>query len=213
MSGPAPDTLAPVEGHPRVVFLRPLAEGRANVEVGDYAYYDDPAGERAFFEKNVLHHYDFVGDKLSIGRFAMIAADVKIMMNGATHAMSGFSAYPFNIFGSGWEEGFDPATWEAENKGDTIIGADVWIGTEAMILPGARIGPGSIIGARSVVSGRWPSYSVIAGDPARQVRRRFPDAVCDALERIAWWDWPAHKIGRNLNAIRGADVAALEQAT
>lgn len=212
MNGPSPDTLHPMAGQPRVVFLRPLAEGRVNVDVGDYAYYDDPEGDAAFFERNVLHHYEFNGDRLVIGRFAMIAAGVRIVMNGANHAAGGFSTYPFNIFGGGWEQGFDPATWSAGGKGDTVIGPDVWIGTDAMILPGARIGAGSIVAARSVVTGEWPAYSVIAGNPVRAVRRRFDDATCAALERIAWWDWPADRITRNLDAIRGADLAALEAA-
>lgn len=213
MNGPSPDALHPMAGHPRVVFLKPLAEGRPNVEVGDYAYYDDPDERQAFFEENVLHHFDFMGDRLVIGRFAMIAAGARIMMNGGTHAMGGFSTYPFNIFGEGWEAGFDPATWSAEHKGDTVIGPDVWIGTEVMLTPGARLGAGCIVAARSVVTGEWPAFSVIAGNPARLVRRRFDDATCDALERIAWWDWSVEKITRNLNAIRGADLAALEAAT
>lgn len=212
MTGPLPDSLHPLDGFSRVVFLKPLGAGRANVEIGDFAYYDDPDDATAFFDRNVLHHFDFVGDRLVIGPFSAIAAGARFMMNGATHAMGGFSTFPFNIFGGGWEQGFDPETWTAGNKGDTVIGADVWIGTDAMILPGTVIGPGSIVAARSVVSGEWPAYSVIVGNPARLVRRRFDEATCDGLESIAWWNWPPDKITRNLNAVRGNDLSALETA-
>ena len=89
-----------------------------------------------FVEKCVLHHYPFIGDRLVIGRFCAIAEGAKFIMNGANHAMSGFSTYPFNIFGHGWEKGFDPATLDEELRGDTIVGNDVWIGMDAVVLPG-----------------------------------------------------------------------------
>ena len=210
--GPDPDRLYPLDGWWNTVFLKPLAEGRANVDVGDFAYYSDPDDPTQFFERNVLHHYEEFGDRLIIGRFAMIAAKTRIIMNGGTHAMSGFSTYPFNIFAKGWDEGFDPETWTMEHRGDTVIGPDVWIGTGATIMPGARIGPGAIVAAGSVVTGEHPAYAVLAGNPARQVRRRFDDATAETLERIAWWDWPITRITEKLDAIRGADLAALEAA-
>ena len=213
MTGPSPDTLHPLPGVPRVVFLRPLAEGRPNVEVGEFSYYDDPGDPIAFFDRNVLHHYDFIGDRLVIGRFVAIATGVKIFMNGGTHAMTGFSTFPFNIFGHGWQAGFDPATWAAGHRGDTRIGHDVWIGTEAVSLPGVTLGPGAIIAARAVVSRDVPPYAVVAGNPARVVRQRFDDATIARLIAIAWWDWPVERISRHLDAIRGADLAALEAAT
>lgn len=212
MTGPDPRALTPLPGHPRVKFLRPLAEGRANVEVGDFAYYDDPEDRSAFFDENVLHHYDFVGDRLTIGRFAAIAAGVRILMNGGAHATGGFSTYPFNIFGRGWERGFDPATWEAETRGDTVIGPDVWIGTEAMILPGVTIGAGAIVAARAVVSRDVPPYAVVAGNPAEVARTRFDPATVAALLELAWWDWPAERLAAGLDAVRGADLAALRRA-
>lgn len=212
MNGPSPDALHPMEGYPRVVFLRPLAEGRANVEVGEFSYYDDPDDPTAFFEKNVLHHFDFFGDRLVIGRYVAIATGVRIFMNGGTHAMSGFSTYPFNIFGGGWEQGFDPATWTVEHRGDTVIGADVWLGTDAVLMPGVTIGPGTIVAARSVVTRDVPPYAVVAGNPARVTRGRFDAATVAALLRISWWDWPVERVSRHLDAIRGADLAALEAA-
>jgi virginiamycin A acetyltransferase len=134
-------------------------------------------------------------------------------MNGANHAMSGFSTYPFNIFGHGWEHGFDPDTWSRELRGDTVVGNDVWIGMEAVILPGVRIGDGAIVAARSLVSHDVPPYAVAAGNPAKVVRKRFDPKTIQRLLEIAWWHWPVEKITRNLNAIRGTDIDLLEQST
>jgi virginiamycin A acetyltransferase len=212
MSGPDPRVLHPLAEHPRVVFLQPLAEGRPNVTVGRYSYYDDPDEPEAFFERNVLHHYVFSGDHLSIGAFCAIATGVQIFMNGANHAMGGFSTFPFDIFGPPWSDGFDPEVYARETRGDTVIGPDVWIGHEALIMPGARIGAGAVVAARAVVAGEVPAYAVVAGNPARVVRRRFPPETVEALLAAAWWDWPLERITGNLDAIRGADPAALAAA-
>ena len=209
---PNPDRLHPMDSYPPATFLRPLARARANVEVGHFAYYDDRHETGDFFDRNVLHHFDFIGDRLIIGNFVAIAYGVQIFMNGGTHAMGGFSTFPFNIFGEGWEEGFDPATWEVEHKGDTVIGPDVWLGTEAVLMPGVSIGAGAIVAARSVVGRDVPPYAVVAGNPARVVRHRFDPEVARRLLVLAWWDWPVEKISRNLDAIRGSDIAALEAA-
>ena len=209
--GPDPDALTPMAPtYDGTVFLRPLATGRANVTVGAFAYYDDRDRTRDFFERNVLHHYDFVGDHLTIGPFCALAHGVRIFMNGGTHAMGGFSTYPFNIFGHGWEAGFDPATWTAETRGDTVVGPDVWIGDHATLMPGVRIGAGAIVAAASVVTREVPPYAVVAGNPARVVRTRFAADVVERLLAIAWWDWPVARITARLDAIRGSDLAALE---
>jgi virginiamycin A acetyltransferase len=211
MSGPDPDTRHPIPGFPRVGFLRPLAADRPNVSVGRFTYYDDPAGPEHFFERNVLHHYDFAGDRLEIGDFCALATGVTFFMNGANHAMGGFSSFPFNIFGSGWEAGFDPATWAAENRGDTVVGSDVWIGDGALLMPGTRIGHGAIVAARAVVSGEVPPYAIVGGNPARVIRMRFDPATVAALLEIAWWNWPVARITEHLGAIRGGDLAALRR--
>ena len=211
MDGPNPAIKHPMPLHTRVGFLKPLIEA-PNVEIGDFTYYDDPEGPDRFIEKCVLHHYPFIGDRLVIGRFCSIAEGARFIMNGANHPISGFSTYPFNIFGHGWERGFDPDAWSREARGDTVIGNDVWIGMEAVILPGIKIGDGSIVAARSVVSHDVPPYSIVAGNPARVVKARFDAGTTRRLIAIAWWNWPADKITRNLNAIRGADIAQLEAA-
>ncbi|MEM8869049.1 MAG: CatB-related O-acetyltransferase [Pseudomonadota bacterium] len=212
MTHPDPARLHPLPKHPRVVNLQALAGDRPNVTVGSFAYYDDPDDPTAFFERNVLHHHEFMGDHLTIGPFCALATGVRIIMNGAAHALDGFTTFPFEIFGAAWAEGFDPGRYTDASRGDTVIGADVWIGTEAMIMPGLTIGPGAVIAARSVVTQDVPPYTVVAGNTARVVRPRFDPDTARALERIAWWDWPLEKITRNLTAVRGADLAALAAA-
>ena len=210
-NGPNPGIKHPIPMHKRVGFLKPLVSAE-NIEVGDFTYYDDPEGPDLFQTKCVLHHYPFIGDRLIIGKFCAIAEGARFIMNGANHAMSGFSTYPFNIFGHGWEEGFDPETWHRELRGDTVLGNDVWIGMEAVILPGVEIGHGAIAAAKSVVTHDVAPYAIVAGNPAKVVKMRFDQRTIDRLLAVAWWDWPVDKIGRNLNAIRGADIRALEAA-
>ena len=209
MSGPDPDALHPLPEHPRVVFLRPLAEGRANVEVGPYAYHDDPDAPERFFERNVLHHHDFMGDRLRIGTFAAIAAGARIVMNGANHDMRGLSTYPFGVF-AGWGVELDLAAHVAQSRGDTTIGADAWIGGEAWIMPGVTIGAGAIVAARAVVTRDVAPFAVVAGNPAREVRRRAGDATVSRLLALAWWDWPAERVARAAPALRSGDLDALE---
>ncbi len=210
-SGPNPSIKHPIPMHVRVGFLKSLVTA-PNIEIGDYTYYDDPEGPDLFVEKCVLHHYPFIGDRLVIGRFCAIAEGAKFIMNGANHAMSGFSTYPFNIFGHGWEKGFEPSTRVEELRGDTTIGNDVWIGMEAVVLPGLKIGDGAIVGARSVISHDVPPYAVVAGNPGKVVKMRFDRKTVDRLLGVAWWNWPPDKITRNLDAIRGADISRLEAA-
>ncbi|KQT87904.1 CatB-related O-acetyltransferase [Aurantimonas sp. Leaf443] len=210
-TGPDPNDPHPVPGHERVAFLKAFV-CHPLIEIGDYTYYDDPDGAAAFATRNVTHHYDFIGDRLVIGRFCALARGVRFVMNGANHAMTGFSTYPFNIFGQGWEEGFDFATITAGLKGDTRVGNDVWIGEDALVLPGVTIGDGAIVAARAVVSRDVPPYAIVAGNPARVVRRRFDEATVARLLAVAWWNWPRETITRNLGAIRSSDLTLLEAA-
>ncbi|MAW85427.1 MAG: chloramphenicol acetyltransferase [Phyllobacteriaceae bacterium] len=211
MHGPSPDTLYPLAGFPRTVFLKNVIT-RPNIVVGDYTYFDDPDGAERFEERNVLHHYDFLGDRLVFGRFTAIASGVRFIMNGANHAMGGFSTFPFNIFGNGWEEGFDTATWLEQSKGDTVVGNDVWIGMDSLIMPGVTIGDGAIVATGSVVTSDVAPYTIAGGNPARTVRQRFDDDTVAALLSIAWWNWDAARITANLDAIRGADIDRLRKA-
>lgn len=210
-NGPNPDLKHPIPMHHRVGYLKSLITVE-NIEVGDFTYYDDPDGPDQFQTKCVLHHYPFIGDKLIIGKFCAIAEGARFIMNGANHQLSGFSTYPFNIFGHGWDRGFDPSNLKREVRGDTVIGNDVWVGMEAIIMPGVTIGDGAIIAAKSVVTHDVPPYAIAAGNAAKVVKKRFDEFTIGRLLKLAWWDWPVDKISRNLDAIRGHDLNALETA-
>ncbi|MBD8563197.1 Vat family streptogramin A O-acetyltransferase [Oxalobacteraceae sp. CFBP 8763] len=209
MHGPSPDTMYPMDGFPQICFLK-NATTRPNIEIGDFTYYDDPNGIENF-ENNVLYHFPFIGDRLIIGRFCAIARGVKFIMNGANHQMSGISTFPFFIFGNGWESA-RPAAGELPYKGDTIIGNDVWIGYDVLIMPGVTIGDGAIIAARSVVTTDVPPYTVVSGNPAQVVRRRFDADSVRRLQSIGWWTRSPAWITKHLNEIRAGDIDALERA-
>ncbi len=132
-------------------------------------------------------------------------------MNGANHKISGFSTYPFQIFGNGWEAVM-PKPGDLPYKGDTVVGNDVWLGYEAVVMPGIKIGDGAIVAASSVVTRDVPPYSIVGGNPASVVKKRFADDVVAELLAIRWWDWPIEKITRNLQAIVGANLTALQRA-
>lgn len=210
MHGPSPDEKHPMAGFPQVCFIRNTV-ANPNIVIGEYTYYDDPENSEDF-ERNVLYHYPFVGDKLVIGKFCAIARGVKFIMNGANHKMSGFSTYPFQIFGNGWERE-TPAPEAFPFKGDTVVGHDVWIGYDSLIMPGVHIGNGAIVSSRSVVVSNVPAYSVVGGNPARPLRTRFEPEAIRELESIAWWDWPLERITLHLRAIMGADLGALRAAS
>ena len=204
--GPDPKTVHPMAGFPQVCYIRNTVTN-PNIVIGEYTYYDDPEDSENF-ERNVLYHFPFIGDRLIIGKFCALARAVKFIMNGANHLMSGFSTYPFQIFGNGWER-IMPAPEALPFKGDTVLGNDVWIGYDALILPGVHIGHGAIVAARSVVTSDVPPYAIAGGNPAKALRTRFDEATVAALLEIAWWDWPIEKVTANLEKIVGGDIEAL----
>lgn len=208
---PLPDPLTrhPIPGWKGTAFLKAIVD-HPLVEVGDYSYYDDSRGPEHFLARCVRYHFDFIGDRLVIGKFVAIAQAAQFIMNGANHPMGGFSTFPFQMFGF---EGAPAMTPEGlGHRGDTVIGNDVWIGREAVIMPGVTIGDGAIIGTRAQVSRDVPPYAVVVGNPGKVVKLRFPPEVVSALLAIRWWDWDADKISRNLTLIAGADIDALRQA-
>lgn len=206
MHGPDPADPHPMKGFPQVCFIRNTVRN-PNILVGEYTYYDDPQDSEGF-ERNVLYHFPFIGDKLIIGNFCAIARGAKFIMNGANHKLSGISTYPFQIFGGGWDKAM-PEADEFPYKGDTVIGNDVWIGYDALIMPGVKIGNGAIVSSRSVVVRDVPAYTVVGGNPAETIRRRFSAEAVEALEAAAWWDWPVEAITRHLQVIMSADIEAL----
>lgn len=209
MHGPDPSDPHPMAGFPQVCYIKNTITN-PQISVGEYTYYDDP-DDSEDFERNVLYLFPFIGDQLIIGKFCAIGRGVKFIMNGANHKLSGFSTYPFYIFGNGWEEA-TPVSEELPNKGNTVVGNDVWLGYDALLMPGVQVGHGAIIASRSVVVSDVPPYAVVGGNPAKVIKRRFPDEVIDALLEIGWWDWDVEKITRNVKSIVSADLDALRQA-
>ena len=207
MQYPDPNNPHPMPGFPQVCFIKNVVSN-PNIIIGDYTYYDD-IQDSENFERNVLYHYPFIGDKLIIGKFCAIATGVKFIMNGANHKISGFSTYPFYIFGNDWDR-VTPQPDELPFKGDTEIGNDVWIGYEAVIMPGVKIGDGAIIAAKSVVTKDVPPYTIVGGNPASLLRKRFSEETIQVLLKIAWWNWDIEKITRNLEKIVSADIEVLK---
>ncbi|XWY21573.1 Vat family streptogramin A O-acetyltransferase [Bisgaard Taxon 45] len=200
MRFPDKDQLFPIKHYHQLCFLKNLVR-HPNILIGDFTYYDD-AENVENFEKNVKYHFDFLGDKLIIGKFCMIGSDVKFIMNGANHQMNAISTYPFGIFGYEWAKAL-PEKAELSSKGDTVIGNDVWIGYNATIMPGVKIGDGAIIGTHSVVTKNVPPYTVVAGNPARVIKTRFSPEKIEHLLALKWWDWEIDKITRNLDFLTG----------
>ena len=204
--GANPDDKHPMPGFPQICFIKNTVNN-PKIIIGDYTYYDDPEDSENF-ERNVLYHYSFSQDKLIIGRFCALATGIKFMMNGANHKTSGFSTYPFYIFGNGWEK-VTPQDEELPFKGDTIVGNDVWIGYESIIMPGVTIGDGAIVAAKSVVVNDVPPYCVVGGNPAKVIKQRFDDETIKSLLDLAWWNWKIDKISANLEYITSANINAL----
>ena len=177
---PDPSAVFPAKGVAALVNVKPTVKN-PNIIVGEFTYFAD-----ADFESHVTHHYDFIGDRLIIGKFCQIAAGVEFVMNGANHRMNAATTFPFNIF-DGWEQEAPPLS-DLPLKGDTVVGNDVWIGQNATILPGVHIGDGAIIGAESVVGSHVPPYTVAAGNPAKAIRKRFDDELIGLLLAFRWWD-------------------------
>lgn len=210
MFGPNPNDPTPLPGIDQLIYLKNFIT-RSDIEVGDYTYYDDEEDAADFERRNVLYHYEFVGDKLIIGKFCSLAKDCTFMMNGANHTFTSFSTYPFAVFKNGWGDG-DVEQLKSQTRGDTIVGNDVWIGRSATIMPGVEIGDGAIIGAHAIVGRNVPPYTIVAGNPAREIRKRFDEKTIVELQNIKWWDWPIEKITQNLEAITNADLDGLRNA-
>lgn len=195
----------------QIVYLQSVVTD-PNIEVGEYTIYNDFVHDPRDFEKNnVLYHYPINGDKLKIGKFSSIACEAKFIFTSANHTMHSLSNYTFPIFFEEW--GLDAknirSAWD--NKGDIVVGNDVWIGYEAVILSGVTIGDGAVIGARAVVTKDVPPYTVVGGVPARPIKKRFDDETIAKLQKLSWWDWDKDKINRNIHNIQSGDIDALEK--
>ncbi|GAA5056475.1 CatB-related O-acetyltransferase [Nocardia callitridis] len=204
-----PTVLHPMVGQPRVVLLKPLVTSPL-IEVGEFSYYDDPDGATGFETKNVLYHYG--PEKLVIGKFCALATGVRFIMNGANHRMDGPSTFPFpTVGGAAWAP-FVELLMELPNRGDTVIGNDVWLGYGVTVMPGVRIGHGAIVAAGSVVTADVPDYGIVGGNPARLIRMRYNDDDIARLLAVAWWDWPLEHLTANLRTVMTGSVSELEAA-
>lgn len=205
--GPNPNLIYPNEAIPSVCYVKNTIT-RPNIIVGDYTYYDDINGAEKF-ENHVTHHYEFLGDKLIIGKFCAIAKGIEFVMNGANHRMCSVTTYPFNIMGNGWGKA-TPTLDDLPLKGNTVIGNDVWFGQNVTVMPGVHIGDGAIIAANSVVTKDVPAYHVAGGNPCRILKKRFDEELIQYLLDLKWWDWPAEKIFNNLEALCSGDLSKIK---
>ena len=203
--GPDPACAHPNPSLKRICFIKNTVS-RPNIVIGDYTYYDDPEDSENF-EAHVTHHYDFIGDKLIIGKFTAIAKGVEFVMNEPPHGFRDhLSVQPYaSRLGKSI-----PALDELPLKGDTVVGNDVWIGQNVTVLPGVHIGDGAIIGADSVVAKDIPPYTIAAGNPCRVIRKRFDDELIEYLLALKWWDWDAEKIFRNMEILCSADPSEIK---
>lgn len=181
-----------------------------NIIVGDYTIYNDFKNNPKNFERNnVLYHYPINNDKLMIGKFCSIACGAKFIFNSANHTLSSLSTYPFPIFFEEWELDVKNITNAWDNKGDIVIGNDVWIGYEAVIMAGVTIGDGAIIGTGAVVTKDIPPYTIVGGIPAKPIRKRFKQETIDILLKIKWWNWSDEKIYKHILDIQNGNIENL----
>lgn len=192
------------------VFLKNVVTA-PNIFVGDYTYYDNADDPTAFEKNNVLFNWPEFGDKLIIGKFCALASGVTFIMGSANHRMSSISTYPFSVFGGAWEEAVPPHLSQLPFKGDTVVGNDVWIGRESVIMPGVKIGDGAIVAAYSVVTKDVEPYTIVGGNPAKPIRKRFDEELTELLLKLRWWDFELEQLteflptlcDENLERVRG----------
>lgn len=201
---PSPDVVFP-NGYGTSCFLKNVITA-PNILVGDYTYYDDPKDPTAFERDNVLFNWPEFGDRLIIGKFCSIASGVKFIMGSANHRLSSVSTYPFNVFGGLWAERTPPHLSQLPFKGDTVVGNDVWLGRECVVMPGVTIGDGAIIAAYSVVTKDVEPYTVVGGDPARPIKKRFSQELIGSLLALRWWDFEPEELAEFLPVLCNEDL-------
>lgn len=181
-----------------------------NIIVGDYTIYNDFVGNPTLFEKNnVLYHYPINNDRLLIGKFCSIACGAKFIFNSANHNLKSISNYTFPLFYEEWDLDKANISDAWDNKGDIVIGNDVWIGYDAVIMAGVDIGDGAIIGTRAVVTKDVPPYTIVGGVPAKEIRKRFDEKTISELLNLQWWNWEVDKIREAIPYIANGDIRKL----
>lgn len=203
------EKIYPRTGDTQTIYLKSVITN-PNIKIGDYTMYNHFVDDPIHFEKNnVLYHYPVNHDKLIIGKFCSIACGAKFIFTSANHTLKSLSTYPFPLF---WEEyGLNQkdVTQAWDNKGDIIIGNDVWIGYEAVIMSGVYIGNGAIIGTRAVVTKDVEPYTIVGGVPAKPIKKRFNDKTIEKLQSICWWNWDKEKVREKINDIRCGNIDKL----
>ena len=200
---PNPNTINPIAGYDKEIYIKPTIKNK-NIIVGDFSYIADSE-----FESHVTHHYEWNNDKLIIGKFCQIASGVEFIMNGANHQMNAVSTFPFYTL-EGWKQ-TPPTQNDLPIKGDTIIGNDVWIGQNATILPGVHIGDGAIIGANSVVGSNVEPYTIVVGNPAKALRKRFDEELIDIMEKLKWWDKSIEEINNLISLLTNSNLEYVKE--
>ena len=200
----------PRTGDMQTVYLKSVVT-KPTIEVGDFTIYNDFVNDPRDFEKNnVLYHYPINGDKLIIGKFCSIACGAKFIFNCANHTLKSLSTYTFPLFFEEWDLPKSEVASAWDNKGDIIIGNDVWIGYDAVIMAGVTIGDGAIIATRAVVTKDVEPYSIVGGVPAKEIRKRFSPEVIAKLMALKWWDWPEDKIKEFIPAIQSGNIGMID---
>lgn len=201
-----PKKIYPRTGDTQTIYLKNVITD-PSIKVGDYTMYNDFVHDPAEFQKNnVLYHYPINHDRLIIGKFCSIACGAKFLFNSANHTMTSLSTYPFPLFFEEWGLERQNVTQAWDNKGDIVIGNDVWIGYEAIIFAGVTIGDGAIIGTRAVVTKDVPPYTIVGGVPARPIKKRYNEETIAKLLKLKWWDWPEDIIAQNIQAIKSGCI-------
>ncbi len=200
---PNPNIIHPINGYEREIYVKPTITN-PNIIVGDFTYIADSE-----FESHVTHFYPWSRDKLIIGKFCQIAAGVEFVMNDANHQMNAVSTFPFYTL-EGWDMDA-PKISDMPYKGDTVIGNDVWIGQNAAILPGIHIGDGAIIGANSTVGKDVMPYTIVAGNPARELRKRFDDKLIQLMLELKWWDKDIDEINGLIPILTCSDLEKVQE--
>ncbi|WP_017210902.1 CatB-related O-acetyltransferase [Clostridium beijerinckii] len=209
MTIPNANKIYPRSNDYQTIYLKNVIT-RANIKVGDYTIYNDLYNNPREFEKNnVLYQYPINNDKLIIGKFCSIACRAKFLMTSRNHTMKSLSTYTFPIFYDQWGLDVSLITDAWDNKGDIVIGNDIWIGYDAIIMSGVKIGDGAIIGTRAIVTNDVPPYTIVGGIPTKVIKKRFGDDIILKLLKIKWWDWPYEKIKANIKYIQSGDIDKL----